>query len=108
MQKWTEMLTCVTQSAAAISIVIMAAALFPDAEKWVQDQIDTVVGKDRCEHRVRKLFASLPDLISVPSFDDMETLTRVDTCQAYHLQICRLMCFPGNCILSGDLPMETR
>ena len=36
-----------TQTAAAISIAIMAAALFPDAQKWVQDEIDSVIGKDR-------------------------------------------------------------
>ncbi|KAH8113419.1 cytochrome P450 [Phellopilus nigrolimitatus] len=47
-------------TAAAISIVIMAAALFPDAQRRVQEQLDAIVGRDR-----------------MPSFGDMDVLTEV-------------------------------
>ncbi|GHJ87894.1 hypothetical protein NliqN6_4296 [Naganishia liquefaciens] len=44
-------------SASAISIVIMAAAVFPEAQRRVQEELDRVVGRDR-----------------LPSFDDQDDL----------------------------------
>ncbi|KAL5527311.1 hypothetical protein ACEPAG_6102 [Sanghuangporus baumii] len=56
-------------TAAAISIVIMAAALFPDAQRQVQEQLDMIVGRDR-----------------MPSFGDMDVLTSVT---AFYLETFR-------------------
>jgi len=47
-------------SASAISVVIMASACFPEAQRKVQEQLYTVVGRDR-----------------VPSFGDAAELTEV-------------------------------
>jgi len=47
-------------TATAISVVIMAAACFPDAQARVQDELDLVVGRDR-----------------VPSFGDQDMLPQV-------------------------------
>lgn len=35
------------QTASAISIVVMAAAAFPEAQRRVQEQLDLIVGKGR-------------------------------------------------------------
>ncbi|THH11537.1 hypothetical protein EW145_g596 [Phellinidium pouzarii] len=59
----------VDTSATAISVVIMAAACFPDAQRKVQEQLDIIVGHDR-----------------MPSFDDMEALTEVT---AFYLETFR-------------------
>lgn len=56
-------------TASAISIAIMAAAVFPAAQRKVQDQLDLIVGKGR-----------------IPSFSDMEDLTEVS---AYVLESYR-------------------
>ncbi|PAV20692.1 cytochrome P450 [Pyrrhoderma noxium] len=56
-------------TAAAISTVLMAAALFPDAQRQVQDQLDSVVGYER-----------------MPSFGDMDLLTLVT---AFYLETFR-------------------
>ncbi|KAG7439125.1 cytochrome P450, partial [Guyanagaster necrorhizus] len=47
-------------TASAISIVIMAAACFPQMQNWIQDELDVVVGRKR-----------------VPTFDDFADLPRV-------------------------------
>ncbi|KAK0468676.1 cytochrome P450 [Armillaria novae-zelandiae] len=47
-------------TASAISVVIMAAACFPQTQTWVQKELDAVVGRKR-----------------VPSFDDYTDLSRV-------------------------------
>ncbi len=36
-----------TTTASAISVVIMAAACFPETQTWVQEELDTVVGHKR-------------------------------------------------------------
>lgn len=56
-------------TAAALSIVIMAAALFPDMQRHVQEQLDAVVGRER-----------------MPSFGDMDALTAVT---AFYLETYR-------------------
>ncbi|KAK0209777.1 cytochrome P450 [Armillaria fumosa] len=49
-----------TTTASAISVVIMAAACFPQTQTWVQEELDAVVGRKR-----------------VPTFDDYVDLLRV-------------------------------
>ncbi|PBK84087.1 cytochrome P450 [Armillaria gallica] len=49
-----------TTTASAISVVIMAAACFPQTQTWVQEELDAVVGHKR-----------------VPTFDDYTNLPRV-------------------------------
>lgn len=41
-----------TQTASGISIVVMAAALYPEAQAAVARELDTVVGLDRCKSYV--------------------------------------------------------
>ena len=40
------------QTAAAISIMVMAATVFPEAQARVQQELDLVVGLERCECRL--------------------------------------------------------
>jgi cytochrome P450 len=34
-------------TASAISVAVMAAACYPEAQRWVQEELDQVLGKDR-------------------------------------------------------------
>lgn len=42
------------QSASAISIAIMAAAVHPEAQRRVQAELDEVVGRDRCKYEPKE------------------------------------------------------
>lgn len=40
--------SCISKTASAISFTIMAAACFPNAQAKVQEELDAIVGKERC------------------------------------------------------------
>lgn len=55
----------------------MAAACFPEAQKVVQKQIDSIVGQDRCKICVVGENLINDSSLTVPVFDDMDDLTEV-------------------------------
>ena len=55
--------TLSTQSASAISVVVMAAAIHPEAQRRAQQQIDLVVGRDR--RTSASSIPVLPDLLTL-------------------------------------------
>ncbi len=68
-----------TTTASAISVVIMAAACFPETQTWVQKELDAVVGHKRGVFfpSCRRASFQIDELIQVPTFDDYVDLPRV-------------------------------
>ena len=67
-----------SQTASAISIVVLAAALYPEAQAIVQDELDAIVGKDRglCVCMMPYIVKS-QGIWLVPSFGDQNILNQV-------------------------------
>ncbi|KAF8838138.1 cytochrome P450 [Paxillus ammoniavirescens] len=67
-------------TASGIMILILAAACHPEAQARVQQEMDTIVGKDRGEHILSTLFTHVPDhltLTLVPTFEDWNQLPQL-------------------------------
>ncbi|KAK0484227.1 cytochrome P450 [Armillaria luteobubalina] len=83
-----------TTTASAISVMVMAAACFPQMQTWVQEELDAVVGHKR-----------------VPTFDDYVNLPRVVAfvLESYRWRpvaskdiIWRNYCIPKDAMVIGD------
>ncbi len=58
----------------------MAAACFPQTQTWVQEEVDTVIGRNRGAFfslRVTERASESMNFIQVPTFDDYIDLPRV-------------------------------
>lgn len=90
------------QSASAISFVIMAAAMYPEQQAKVQEQLDAVVGYDRGRslYRFRSEHTDREHR-SVPSPEDESSLSRV---VAFYLESYRWrpVSWGGKCSLRID------
>jgi cytochrome P450 len=62
------------QTAATVSVAVMAAAKFPEKQKAAQAEIDRVVGRNRSASTAPPGAGRLPTRSAVPSFDDMPEL----------------------------------
>ena len=85
MYLWDWRLT-VFQSATAIAFVMMAAAKHPDIQARVQEQLDKVVGQDRCKPYIVYTECKAHMTAVVPTFDDERDLPLV---VAFYLEAYR-------------------
>ncbi|KIJ07919.1 hypothetical protein PAXINDRAFT_102757 [Paxillus involutus ATCC 200175] len=67
MMKWLTLLR-VYSTASGIMILILAAACHPEAQARVQEEMDTVVGKDRGEYMRCTVFTHVPDHLTLHAF----------------------------------------
>lgn len=66
--------------------MILAAACYPEAQKRVQDELDTIVGKDRSKCRPFDGSWMSNTVALVPTWEDSESLPQV---HAYVLEALR-------------------
>jgi cytochrome P450 len=69
-------------TAVAIMVLVMAAACYPKAQEKVQEELDTVVGRDRGVSNVGVYLSEhntiLNLVVTAPTFDDYNSLPQIE------------------------------